>query len=267
MDVIVNFGNYLTSAILVIAGGVAVVMFLLAGYLWMFTGGDPARVAKAKSATLAVFVGMLIAGAAFMLPRVVVTQIIEPSGGRIEGIDEAGEVLRNPNPVDCDQVLRDRLDLWEGPANHRQLSNLVDVIKARVPGCEPGRWSLRIARKAVGSGNADWAGAAYRACFQSFVSSGGFVYYRIRGVSGAKATVLFTEGGDNIGGHPVRRSGIGGPFYSTLLYFDGDRQWWTGNPEGLPASGASCWYKTGWGGDQGQWVEGEPMPRRVAPPP
>lgn len=266
MDVIVNFGNYLTSAILVIAGGVAVVMFLLAGYLWMFTGGDPARVAKAKSATLAVFVGMLIAGAAFMLPRVVVTQIIEPSGGRIEGIDEAGEVLRNPNPVDCDQVLRDRLDNWQGTANYRQLISVVNLIKARVPGCEAGRWSLQIARKAVGSGNAGWAGAAHRACFRTYIGNSGDVFYLIRqdGASSAQTHVHMPENLWSRDHHPVRCSKIG-YWGSILLYFDGDRQWHEGNPVGLPASGASCWFKS-WH-DRARWVEGKPMPRHIPVPP
>ena len=273
MEEIVSFGNYLTSALLIIAGGVATIMMLIVGYLWMFSSGDPARVAKAKAATFAVFVGMIVAGAAFMLPRVIVTQIIEPSGGRIEGLQDSREVLRNRQAAQCDQILRNRLEAWQGPATHRHIKSIIALMKRGVPGCDESRWTLRLATGAVGSGSIGWRGAIFDACFEvrTYTQEGGtIIRYNVEndGVRNSTALAiypdLFEKPGISPDGHPARRSQISGKARqgrpgSILLYFDGSRRHLTGDTWGLPASGAACWYLNRYYAED-QWVESEPMP-------
>ena len=274
MEEIVNFGNYLTSALLIIAGGVATVMMLIVGYLWMFSTGDPARVAKAKAATFAVFVGMIVAGAAFMLPRVIVTQIIEPSGGRIEGLQDSREVLRNQQAAQCDQILRNRLEAWQGPATHRHIKSIIALMKRGVPGCDESRWTLRLATGSIGDGSAGWRGAIFDACFEvrTYVQEGSTVIrYNVENDAVRNSTALaiyadlFEKPGGGPDGHPVRRSEISRNAWhgqrqgSILLYFDGSRRYLTGDTWGLPASGAACWYLNRYYAED-EWVESEPMP-------
>lgn len=257
MDFIVDLGNYVTNMVLIAASGVATIMMLIVGYLWMFSGGDPRKVAMAKSAGMMVFIGMLIAGCAYMIPRIVNEQIVLPSGGQLQGVFSLG----SPDMSfykDCDEALRTRLERWQGPADYRQIQSLVDVIKAVVPGCEGDNWQLEIADDAVGSGNAGWSGVAFSQCFEPFVNFQGYTFYRMKDI------VPYVWVGPNmeesrVSSHPVRFSERGYWGRAMIIYFDGSEHYGNGSGRGLPADRAVCWvYDSVFGG----WHSGKPMPQQ-----
>ncbi len=56
-----------------VAGGItAVVTIIIAGYLYVISGGNPSEVEKAKNAILYSIIGLIIIGAAFTLTNFVI---------------------------------------------------------------------------------------------------------------------------------------------------------------------------------------------------
>lgn len=76
-NLISNISIFLAAGI----GGVSVIVFLYAGFLFMTAAGDPQNTAKARMAIFGAFIGLVVAGAAFVLPRIISQAIIEPAGG------------------------------------------------------------------------------------------------------------------------------------------------------------------------------------------
>ena len=255
MDFIVDLGNYVTNVVLIVASGVATIMMLVVGYLWMFSGGDPRKVAMAKSAGMMVFIGMVIAGCAYMIPRIVNEQIVLPSGGRLQGVYS----LVSPQSryyEHCDEALRTRLERWEGPANHRQIHSLVEVMKTTVNGCEPERWQVEVSGSAVISGAHGWKGASYNACFYSTTTVGSpKINYYVRDAASQDDGRVSEDMKYSITSNPRWSQKTAGG--DVLVLFYGFYHFNNGSGQGLPDNNASCWF---FSSEEDRWYLGKPLP-------
>ena len=66
-----TFYSYVTAAIWWIFAFVAIIMFIIAGFLFLTAGGDPDRVAKARNAFLWGVIGVVVAILAYSILRII----------------------------------------------------------------------------------------------------------------------------------------------------------------------------------------------------
>jgi len=64
-------------AILGIVGSVALLMFIIGGFMWMTAAGDTERITKAKNILIWSILGLIVIFAAFGITRFVLTAILE----------------------------------------------------------------------------------------------------------------------------------------------------------------------------------------------
>jgi hypothetical protein len=72
---VINSNDVLTSVInmVYVAGGItAVLTIIIAGYMYVISGGNPAEVEKSKNAILYAVIGLIVIGAAFTLTNYVI---------------------------------------------------------------------------------------------------------------------------------------------------------------------------------------------------
>lgn len=62
--------------------------------------GDPQKIGAARMSLIGAVVGLVIVGAAFIVPEVIPERIIEPAGGT---------ALNSGNGLSCDRVLKNQL--------------------------------------------------------------------------------------------------------------------------------------------------------------
>ena len=117
-NLISNIARFLAFGI----GGVSVIVFLYAGFLFMTAAGDPQNTAKARMAIFGAFIGLVVAGAAFVIPRIVSQAIIEPAGG---------VSIVTDGQISCDTVLEEQLVAQQGANNAGRMNEIIRLIQQR----------------------------------------------------------------------------------------------------------------------------------------
>ncbi len=117
-NLINNVARFLAFGI----GGVSVIVFIYAGFLFMTASGDPQKTGQARQALMGAFIGLIITGAAFVLPRIISQAIIEPAGG--VSIVTEGQVA-------CDSLLEDQLVAQRGANNGERMNEVIRLIQNR----------------------------------------------------------------------------------------------------------------------------------------
>ena len=115
-----------------LGAAISVIYIVYSGYLFMSAEGDPRRMAQARTSLIGVVIGIVLIGAAFIIPTTISRYVIEPSGGvRVE--PRSG--------VDCDGVLRDQLVFQRRTKNPDQMQFLVSRIQAQRDECQADFWA------------------------------------------------------------------------------------------------------------------------------
>ena len=113
-------------------GGLSLVMFIFVGIQYMMAQGDPQGMAKAKSSFIGAVVGSVIIGLAFIIPGVISSIVIEPSGGTS---------LRVQSGEDCDGLLKSQLVLQRGANTPSRMNEVVRQIQNQRDACVEELWS------------------------------------------------------------------------------------------------------------------------------
>ena len=117
-------------AILVAVASTAVVAW--AGWQYVTAAGDPQALGKAKQTLIGAFIGLGIAGLAFIGPRIFIDLVIKPVGG--VSIDtEVG--------LNCDGILRNQLVFQRGCIDAEGRMNvLISQIQSQQQECDAEVW-------------------------------------------------------------------------------------------------------------------------------
>jgi len=113
-------------------GGLSLVMFIFVGIQYMMAQGDPQGMAKAKSSFIGAVVGSVIIGLAFIIPGVISSIVIEPSGGTSLEV-RGGE--------DCDALLKSQLVIQRGANTPTRITEVVRQIQNQRDACAEELWS------------------------------------------------------------------------------------------------------------------------------
>ena len=121
-------------------GGLSLVMFIFVGIQYMMAQGDPQGMAKAKSSFIGAVVGSVIIGLAFIIPGVISSIVIEPSGGTSLEV-RGGE--------DCDGLLKSQLVIQRGANTHSRMNEVVRQIQNQRDACAEELWSPVVVAQAT----------------------------------------------------------------------------------------------------------------------
>ena len=122
-------------------GGLSLVMFIFVGIQYMMAQGDPQGMAKAKSSFIGAVVGSVIVGLAFIIPGVISSIVIEPSGGTS---------LRVQSGEDCDGLLKSQLVLQRGANTPSRMNEVVRQIQNQRDACVEELWDPAVVENAAG---------------------------------------------------------------------------------------------------------------------
>ena len=203
-------------------GGLSLVMFIFVGIQYMMAQGDPQGMAKAKSSFIGAVVGSVIVGLAFIIPGVISSVVIEPSGGTS---------LRVQSGEDCDGLLKGQLVVQRGANTPARINEVVRQIQNQRDACVEELWDPEVVPTAAAR-----AAGTNKLCFAGADSSGG-----VAGTGGSSGTVENTlvPSGLRLGN---TQSGL----VRGLSGRDADNNvivyWGNGsNTNNRPADQAECW--------------------------
>ena len=135
MGAVVQMFGGAATLIAVLGGALSTIFFAWAGIQWMMAAGDPQKISQARMALIGAAVGLIIVGAAFIVPEVISERIIEPAGGTaIEGT--AG--------LSCDRVLKNQLVFQRAASTAARMDAVVKQIQAQRAECASDIWNPKI---------------------------------------------------------------------------------------------------------------------------
>ncbi len=214
-NLINNVARFLAFGI----GGVSVIVFIYAGFLFMTASGDPQKTGQARQALMGAFIGLIITGAAFVLPRIISQAIIEPAGG--VSIVTEGQVA-------CDSLLEDQLVAQRGANSAARMNEVIRLIQNRQE-CSADIWNPEVIDTPGGfiTTVADGRSNCFNAAVQTAPIGNVEVPLGLR-VSRA------------VGGNVVPRS-FRDESNNILVLFQEEA---SGGPKALPSDDSVCWLYT-----------------------
>ena len=124
-------------------GGFAVIALAFSAFQYMTANGEPQKLGQAKMGIIGVVVGLVVMGAAFMLPRIISETVLEPIGG---------VSLQAETGFDCDGILRNQLVFQRGASNASRINQLISQIQATRSECPVEVWEPKSVDLGVGAG-------------------------------------------------------------------------------------------------------------------
>ena len=134
MEELANLINNVARFLAFGIGGVSVIVFLYAGFLFMTASGDPQKSSQARMAIFGAFIGLVVAGAAFVLPRIISQAIIEPAGG---------VAIVTEGQISCDELFREQLVAQRGANNANRMNEVRRLVQGRQE-CSPEVWDVNV---------------------------------------------------------------------------------------------------------------------------
>ena len=147
MEELANLINNVARFLAFGIGGVSVIVFLYAGFLFMTASGDPQKSSQARMAIFGAFIGLVVAGAAFVLPRIISQAIIEPAGG--VSIVTEGQ-------ISCDELFREQLVAQRGANNAARMNEVRRLVQGREE-CSPEVWNVDVDGANVARTGTPWS--------------------------------------------------------------------------------------------------------------
>ena len=141
MEALVQMFGGAATLIAVLGGAMATIFFAWAGIQWMMASGDPQKIGQARMALIGAAVGLVIVGAAFIVPEVISERIIEPAGGT---------AIENAAGLSCDRVLKNQFVFQRAASNYERMNAVIKQIQAQRSECAADIWSPIVAEFAGG---------------------------------------------------------------------------------------------------------------------
>ena len=133
MEALVQMFGGAATLIAVLGGAMATIFFAWAGIQWMMASGDPQKIGQARMALIGAAVGLVIVGAAFIVPEVISERIIEPAGGT---------AIENASGLSCDRVLKNQLVFQRAASNAERINAVIKQIQAQRNECAADIWDV-----------------------------------------------------------------------------------------------------------------------------
>ena len=131
MEALVQMLGGAATLIAVLGGAMATIFFAWAGIQWMMASGDPQKIGQARMALIGAAVGLVIVGAAFIVPEVISERIIEPAGGT---------AIENAAGLSCDRVLKNQFVFQRAASNASRMNAVIKQIQAQRAECAADIW-------------------------------------------------------------------------------------------------------------------------------
>ena len=131
MSELSSIGTSIATVIAVLVAIASTGVVAWAGWQWVTAAGDPQALGKAKSTLIGAFIGLGIAGLAFIGPRIFIDLVIKPVGG-VSVETETG--------LNCDGILRNQLVFQRGASTAERMNVLVSQIQAQQQECDSEVW-------------------------------------------------------------------------------------------------------------------------------
>ena len=131
MEALVQMFGGAATLIAVLGGAMATIFFAWAGIQWMMASGDPQKIGQARMALIGAAVGLVIVGAAFIVPEVISERIIEPAGGT---------AIENAAGLSCDRVLKNQFVFQRAASNASRMNAVIKQIQAQRAECAADIW-------------------------------------------------------------------------------------------------------------------------------
>ena len=135
MEALVQMLGGAATLIAVLGGAMATIFFAWAGIQWMMASGDPQKIGQARMALIGAAVGLVIVGAAFIVPEVISERIIEPAGGT---------AIENAAGLSCDRVLKNQFVFQRAASNEARMNAVVKQIQAQRSECAADIWNPKV---------------------------------------------------------------------------------------------------------------------------
>ena len=136
MEALVQMFGGAATLIAVLGGAMATIFFAWAGIQWMMASGDPQKIGQARMALIGAAVGLVIVGAAFIVPEVISERIIEPAGGT---------AIENAAGLSCDRVLKNQFVFQRAASNASRMNAVIKQIQAQRTECAADIWDVAVA--------------------------------------------------------------------------------------------------------------------------
>ena len=213
MQELMSIGTAIATVVAVLVGVVATIMVAYAGLMYATAAGDPQKTGIAKNAFIGAFIGLIIAGVAFIGPRIITDMVIKPVGG-VAVETEVG--------LNCDGILRNQLIFQRGASTAERMNTVISRIQSQQAECASDVWEPEVV-------NIDTtAGAEVGRCFGDTP---------IQGTDDAKIGSADVPDGFKVGPEATRvvRLTSGRDSKNNILVY------WANGAGARPSDGASCW--------------------------
>ena len=132
MQELTSIGTSIATLIAILVAVASTGVVAWAGWQYVTAAGDPQAIGKAKQTLIGAFIGLGIAGLAFIGPRIFIDLVIKPVGGvTIE--TEAG--------LNCDSIFRNQLTFQRGASTKDRMNVLVSQIQSQQQECDSEVWN------------------------------------------------------------------------------------------------------------------------------
>ena len=131
MQELLSIGTAIATVVAIGVGVVSTIIVAYAGLMYATAAGDPQKTGIAKNAFIGAFIGLIIAGVAFIGPRIVTDMVIKPVGG-IAVDTEIG--------LNCDGILRNQLVFQRGASTKDRMNVVIAQIQSQNSDCASDVW-------------------------------------------------------------------------------------------------------------------------------
>ena len=131
MEAVVQMFGGAATLIAVLGGAISTIFFAWAGIQWMMAAGDPQKISQARMSLIGAAVGLIIVGAAFIVPEVISERIIEPAGG---------SAIQGTAGLSCDRVLKNQLVFQRAASTAPRMLSVIKQIQAQRDECASDIW-------------------------------------------------------------------------------------------------------------------------------
>ena len=132
MQELLSIGTAIATVVAIGVGVVSTIIVAYAGLMYATAAGDPQKTGIAKNAFIGAFIGLIIAGVAFIGPRIVTDMVIKPVGG-IAVDTEVG--------LNCDGILRNQLVFQRGASTESRMNVVIAQIQSQNSDCASDVWA------------------------------------------------------------------------------------------------------------------------------
>ena len=242
MEELLSVGTNIATLVAILVGVVSGIVVAYAGFLYATAAGDPQKTGIAKNAFIGAFIGLIVAGLAFIGPRIVTDLVIKPVGGI--GVE-------TQTGLDCDGILRNQLIFQRGASTKDRMDVVIAQIQSQHSECASDVWAPKVVDHTADEGVCFSATAGTGSTYFSTGQDAGVISV---GTQAVPETLLRKQTGTPVKYKPRAESGRDSE-NNIIVYFAGD-------PGSRPSDGASCWL---FYARLKQWHENSYIPAAPAP--